>query len=180
MLVWLGRRTVQNMVIRIVTRRIGSDQYTLLFGRPVQTGQVLFELKFTTAQSAPLPSRLPSMGFKVTVPVFQVIIFHYENIPFLICIQMVGGVGGWSFLTLFLEIFFGIGIFKYFVLGPCGRGVSKVTNFGSGKSILNSRIISPSPYTLPSPFPKFSLLKRPIKLSELINTDLSLIFCMKA
>ena len=48
MLVWLGRRTVQNMVIRIVTRRIGSDQYTLLFGRPVQTGQVLFELKFTT------------------------------------------------------------------------------------------------------------------------------------
>ena len=93
MLVWLGRRTVQNMVIRIVTRRIGSDQYTLLFGRPVQTGQVLFELKFTTAQSAPLPSRLPSMGFKVTVPVFQVIIFHYENIPFLICIQMVGGGG---------------------------------------------------------------------------------------
>ena len=44
MLVWLGRRIVQNIVI-------GSSQYTLLFGRPVQTGQVLFEFKFTTAQS---------------------------------------------------------------------------------------------------------------------------------
>ena len=29
---------------------IGSGQYTLLSGRPVQTGQVLFELKFTTVQ----------------------------------------------------------------------------------------------------------------------------------
>ena len=36
MLVWLGRRTVP------------SCQYTLLSGRPVQTGQVLFEFKFTT------------------------------------------------------------------------------------------------------------------------------------
>ena len=44
MLVWLGRRTVQNMVIL-------SGQYTMLSGRPVQTGQVLFEFKFTTAQS---------------------------------------------------------------------------------------------------------------------------------
>ena len=42
-LVWLGRGTVQNMVI-------GSGLYTLLFGSPVQTGQVLFEFKFTTAQ----------------------------------------------------------------------------------------------------------------------------------
>ena len=48
MLVWLGRRSVQNMVI-------GSGQYTLLSGRPVQTWQVLFEFKFTTAQSAPPP-----------------------------------------------------------------------------------------------------------------------------
>ena len=30
---------------------IGSGQYTLLSGRPVHTGQVLFEFKFTTAQS---------------------------------------------------------------------------------------------------------------------------------
>ena len=45
MLVWLGRRSVQNMAT------IGSGQYTLLSGRPVQTGQVLFEFKFTTAQS---------------------------------------------------------------------------------------------------------------------------------
>ena len=30
---------------------IVSGQYTLLSGRPVQTGQVLFEFKFTTAQS---------------------------------------------------------------------------------------------------------------------------------
>ena len=44
MLVYLGRRTVQNMVI-------GSGQYTLLSGRPVQTLQVLFEFKFTMAQS---------------------------------------------------------------------------------------------------------------------------------
>ena len=44
MLVWLGRRTVQNMVI-------GSGQYTLLSGRPVETGQVLFEYKFTVTQS---------------------------------------------------------------------------------------------------------------------------------
>ena len=34
MLVWLGRRTLQN---RATT---GSGQYTLLSGRPVQTGQV--------------------------------------------------------------------------------------------------------------------------------------------
>ena len=39
----LGRRTVQNKVI-------GLAQYTQLSGRPVQTGQVLFEFKFTTAQ----------------------------------------------------------------------------------------------------------------------------------
>ena len=44
MLVWIGRRTVQNMVV-------GSGQYTLLSGRPVRKGQVLFEFKFTTAQS---------------------------------------------------------------------------------------------------------------------------------
>ena len=30
---------------------IGSGQYTLSSDRPVQTGQVLFELKFTTVQS---------------------------------------------------------------------------------------------------------------------------------
>jgi len=51
MLVWLGRRTVQNMVI-------GSGQYTLLSGRPVQTGQVLFEFKFTTSQSELLQHNL--------------------------------------------------------------------------------------------------------------------------
>ena len=49
MLVWLGRLTVQNMVKNRAT--IGSGQYTLLSGRPVQTGEVLFEFKFTTAQS---------------------------------------------------------------------------------------------------------------------------------
>ena len=49
MLVWLGRRTVQNMVKNRAT--IGSGQYTLLSGRPVQTWQGLFEFKFTTAQS---------------------------------------------------------------------------------------------------------------------------------
>ena len=38
MLVWLGRRTAQNLV------------YMLLSGRPVQTWQVLFEFKLTTAQ----------------------------------------------------------------------------------------------------------------------------------
>ena len=41
MLVWLGRRTCT----------IGSGQYTLLSGRPVQAGQAQFEFKFTTAQS---------------------------------------------------------------------------------------------------------------------------------
>ena len=41
MLVWSGRRTV-----------VGKGQYTLLSGRPVQTGQVLFEFKITMAQSA--------------------------------------------------------------------------------------------------------------------------------
>ena len=46
MLVWLGRRTVQNMVKNRAA--IESGQYTVLSGRPVQTGQVLFELKFTT------------------------------------------------------------------------------------------------------------------------------------
>ena len=46
MLVWLGRHSLQNMAT------IGSGQYTLLSGRPGQTGQVLFESKFTTAQSA--------------------------------------------------------------------------------------------------------------------------------
>ena len=49
MLVWLKRRTVQTMVKNQAA--IGSGQYTLLSGRPVHTGQVLFEFKFTTAQS---------------------------------------------------------------------------------------------------------------------------------
>ena len=47
-----GQRTVQNKVKNRAT--IGSGQYTLLSGRPVQTGQVLFEFKFTTAQSGGL------------------------------------------------------------------------------------------------------------------------------
>jgi len=42
-----------NVVLyRILNRAtIGSGQYKLLSGRPVQTGQVLFEFKFTTVQS---------------------------------------------------------------------------------------------------------------------------------
>ena len=36
---------------------IGSGQCTLLSGRSVQTGQVLFEFKFTAAQSETLFSR---------------------------------------------------------------------------------------------------------------------------
>ena len=44
MLVWLRQRSVQNMVI-------GSGQYTLLSGRPVQTGQV--QLKFKGIESLP-------------------------------------------------------------------------------------------------------------------------------
>ena len=38
-------------LVRATSCTIGSGQYTLLSGRPVQTGQVLFEFKFTTAQS---------------------------------------------------------------------------------------------------------------------------------
>ena len=49
MLVLLGRRTVQNMGTNRATME--SGQYTVLSGRPVQTGQVLFEFKFTSAQS---------------------------------------------------------------------------------------------------------------------------------
>ena len=52
MRVVIGRRSVQNMAKNRAT--IGSGQYTLLSGRPVQTGQVLFEFKFTTAQSGAL------------------------------------------------------------------------------------------------------------------------------
>ena len=52
MRVVIGRRSVQNMAKNRAT--IGSGQYTLLSGRPVQTGQVLFEFKFTTAQSGGL------------------------------------------------------------------------------------------------------------------------------
>ena len=35
-------------LVRATYCTIGSGQYTLLSGRPLQTGQVLFELKFTT------------------------------------------------------------------------------------------------------------------------------------
>ena len=38
-------------LVRATYCTIGSGQCTLLSGRPVQTGQVLFEFKFTTAQS---------------------------------------------------------------------------------------------------------------------------------
>ena len=38
-------------LVRATNCTIGSGQYTLLSGRPVQTGQVLFKFKFTTAQS---------------------------------------------------------------------------------------------------------------------------------
>ena len=37
-------------LVRATYCTIGSGQYTLLSGRLVQTGQVLFEFKFTTAQ----------------------------------------------------------------------------------------------------------------------------------
>ena len=37
-------------LVRATYCTIGSGQYTLLSNRPVQTGQVLFEFKFTTAQ----------------------------------------------------------------------------------------------------------------------------------
>ena len=36
-------------LVRATYCTIGSGQFTLLSGRPVQTGQVLFEFKFTTA-----------------------------------------------------------------------------------------------------------------------------------
>ena len=35
-------------LVRTTYCNMGSGQYTLLSGRPVQTGQVLFEFKFTT------------------------------------------------------------------------------------------------------------------------------------
>ena len=35
-------------LVRATFCTIGSGQYTLLSGRPVQTGKVLFEFKFTT------------------------------------------------------------------------------------------------------------------------------------
>jgi len=38
-------------LVRATYWTIGSGQYTPLSGRPVQTGQVLFEFKFTMAQS---------------------------------------------------------------------------------------------------------------------------------
>ena len=38
-------------LVRATYYTIGSGQYTLLSGKPVQTGLVLFEFKFTTAQS---------------------------------------------------------------------------------------------------------------------------------
>ena len=41
----------QVSLVRAMYCTIGSCQYTLSSGRPVQTGQVLFEFKFTTAHS---------------------------------------------------------------------------------------------------------------------------------
>ena len=38
-------------LVRATYCTIGLGQYTLLSGRPVQTGQVLFEFKFTMAQN---------------------------------------------------------------------------------------------------------------------------------
>ena len=68
MLVWLGRITVQNMVKNRAT--IGSGQYMLLSGRPVQTGQVLFKFKFTTAQS--------DMNMNMAHSILNIYISEYE------------------------------------------------------------------------------------------------------
>ena len=46
MLVWIGRRTVQNMVIGI-----GSGHYIAVIWQAGTNGAVLFEFKFTTTQS---------------------------------------------------------------------------------------------------------------------------------
>ena len=62
MSVWLGRRTVQNMGKNRASTE--SGQYTVLSGRPVQTGHVPFEFKFTTAQS--LDFYKVKMGFQAS------------------------------------------------------------------------------------------------------------------
>ena len=70
MLVWLGRHTVQNMVKKRAI--IGSGQYTLLSGRPVKTGQVLFEFKFTSAQSEiGINSKVFSKRLKIPIFYFK-------------------------------------------------------------------------------------------------------------
>ena len=53
---------------------IGSGQYTLLSGRPVQTGQVLFEFKFTTVQSD--ETNIPQTFFKYHL--FKTMLFNPE------------------------------------------------------------------------------------------------------
>ena len=71
------------------------------------------------------------------------------------------------------------GIFnKNSLINPCG--VSKVINIGSGNSILDYIMHSPSPYTISPPVPAFSPSNRPKKPSDFITRDFSLIFCMQA
>ena len=78
MLVWLGRRTVQNMFWSIQA-----------VGRPVQTGQVLFEFKFTTAQSD-----FGSQCYKVYEKKFA---FYWEGIKKAIYLKFGGATSSKTF-----------------------------------------------------------------------------------
>ena len=88
MLVWLGRRTVQNMVKNRAS--IGLGQYTLLSGRPVQTGRscsnsnllqprVIFVRKVKTRGATRSRTRTSDVAGILTSPVFRL---RYPYYPF--------------------------------------------------------------------------------------------------
>ena len=75
-------------LVRATYCAIGSGQYTLLAGRPVQTGQVLFEFKFNTTQSGirsltradALSVSTTSMGFNYVYG-FNYLTYLIKSVP---------------------------------------------------------------------------------------------------
>ena len=102
MLVWLGRRTVQNMVKNRAT--IGSGQYTLLSGRPVQTGRsssnsnflrprVIFVRKVKTRGAARSRTRTSHFAgillYQCFVYVILIIHFPQKTRPFSVLFSLI-------------------------------------------------------------------------------------------
>ena len=101
LLVWLGRPYCT----------IGSGQYTLLSGRPVQTGRVLFEFKFTTVQSDLFIFFYIHSCISIQ-PFFSYLFINvYQSIPFYFLIYSFMYINPFIFIFLYIHSCISIHLF---------------------------------------------------------------------